>query len=518
MFQKIVDMIYKKLEDMDDCYGGIAVSIYAGLDVGTQSTKLVCYDPKDRKMVVKASSSYGLVSRDDGTREQEASWYIDAIKDCFSQVPEEIRKDIVAIGVSGQQHGFVPLDGKGNVIAPVKLWCDTSTATECEELTKKIGGTEKVFSLIGNRILPGYTAGKIVAMKEKKLEQYKLLAHILLPHDYVNFYLTGRYVMEAGDASGTALFDIRKRVWSKEVLNAIDAEVDWNSLLPEVVSSSSVIGNVLPSIAKELGLQDGVKVSAGGGDNMMGAIGTGCVEKGKLTVSMGTSGTLFGYSDTPVADPKGCLAGFCSSTNGWLPLLCTMNCTVATEEVRKLFDMDVKTLDALAGSEPIGAKGVTMLPYFNGERTPNYPKGKAVLAGFTLDNMTKSAIARASLESAVYSLRYGLGSFLELGFEPKEIVLTGGGANSPIWRQMVSDCFGLPVSVPALSESAAMGAALQALWACGEEGKDLAVIARRHVAMDEKKGCMPIEGNTVAYKEAYARFLDYSKALSPMFS
>lgn len=494
------------------------MSVMAGLDVGTQSTKLVCYDVKGKKIISKSSASYGLISKDDGTREQEASWYIDAIKACFSQVPVEVRKRIVAIGVSGQQHGFVPMDKSGDVIAPVKLWCDTSTAKECRELTQELGGDDKVFSLIGNRILPGYTAGKILAMKERRSDLYGKLAHILLPHDYVNHYLTGRYVMEMGDASGTALFDIRNRVWSKEVLHALDDKAEWDSLLPEVVDSSSIIGTIAPKTAKELGLGTDIIVSAGGGDNMMGAVGTGCVSEGKMTVSMGTSGTLFGYSGKPIADPDGCLAGFCSSTGGWLPLLCTMNCTVATEKVRKLFDMDVVALDQLAGEEPIGARGVTMLPYFNGERTPNYPNGKAVIAGFTLDNMSKGTIARASLESAVYSLRYGLDSFVKLGFRPNAIVLTGGGANSPIWRQMVSDCFALPVDIPVVGESAAFGAAIQALWASGEEGKDLGDIAKRHVEMNGKKACVPNGEHAKRYKEAYERFLSYSNTLSPLFA
>jgi xylulokinase len=494
------------------------MSITAGLDVGTQSTKLVCYDSDARRVVAKAAATYVLVSRDDGSREQEASWFVDAVRGCFSQIPADIRSKIRAIGVSGQQHGFVPLDKDGNVLAPVKLWCDTSTAMECAQLTERLGGSDAVFELIGNQILPGYTAGKVVAMKNRNPERYARIAHILLPHDYVNYYLTGRYVMEAGDASGTAFFDIRTRTWSRPVLEAIDPDADWSSLLPDIVPSSSVIGTVTAKAARELGLDRSVVVSAGGGDNMMGAIGTGCVAAGRMTVSMGTSGTLFGYSDTPIADPSGRLAGFCSSTGGWLPLLCTMNCTVATEEVRKLFDMDVVALDSLAADEPIGARGVTMLPYFNGERSPNYPNGKAVLAGFMLDTMTKGTIARAALESAVYSLRYGLDSFVGLGFTPTAIVLTGGGANSPIWRQMVSDVFDLPVTIPVIGESAAFGAAIQALWASGSEGDDLSVIAYDHIRMDEQKACMPREGVSAAYKESYLRFLRYSDVLSPIFS
>lgn len=494
------------------------MGIYAGIDVGTQSTKLVVYDSGRKCVIATSQQAYGLTSRPDGSREQDAGQYTSAILACFAAIAPEVKQQIKAIGVSGQQHGFVPLDKDGKVIAPVKLWCDTSSSAECKILTETLGGKDRVFALIGNQILPGYTASKVLALKHHHPNIYSRLAHILLPHDYVNYFLTGRYVMECGDASGTAFFDIRKKEWCKEVLAAIDDKADWSSLLPSIIPSDSIIGTVTPGLAHILGIAGNVVVSAGGGDNMMAAIGTGCVSEGNLTVSMGTSGTLFGYSGSVIADEGGALAGFCSSTGGYLPLLCTMNCTVATEEVRKLFELDVKSLDELAGREPIGARGVTLLPYFNGERTPNYPRGRAVLGGFTTDNLTKGTIARASLESAVYSLRYGLDSFLSLGFHPKAIVLSGGGANSPLWRQMVADVFSLPVSVPEIKESAGLGAAIQALWATGEEGHDLSVIAMNHVKMDEKKGCNPDAEASAEYQKAYERFLAYSNALAPLFS
>ena len=349
------------------------MSLFAGIDCGTQSTKVVVYDTETKSIVAQGSHAYPLVSRDDGSREQKAAWFTDAVVDCFTQIDLPVRRKVKGIGVSGQQHGFVPLDKDGNVIAPVKLWCDTSTVAECDRLTEKVGGAEQAIALVGNQFKTGFTVGKVYAMKLRHPDLWARLAHILLPHDWLNYWLTGRYVMERGDASGTAMFDIVRLCWSRPVLEAIDPSADWDCLLPELVSDNEVIGTVRPDLARELGLSSSVIVSAGGGDNMMAAIGTGCVEKGAMTVSMGTSGTVFAYSDAPIADETGALSGFCSSNNGYLPLMCTMNCTIATEQIRSLFGMTIAELNSLAGSEAIGSQGVSVLPYFNGERTPDFP-------------------------------------------------------------------------------------------------------------------------------------------------
>ncbi len=493
------------------------MSLFAGIDCGTQSTKVVVYDTEAKAIVAHSSHTYPLISREDGSREQEAVWFTDAVVDCFKQLDSEIRRKIKGIGVSGQQHGFVPLDRDGNVIAPVKLWCDTSTVAECDKLTAKIGGEEKAIALVGNQFKTGFTIGKIYAMKLSHPDLWARLAHILLPHDWLNYWLTGRYVMERGDASGTAMFDIAHLCWSRPVLDAVDPCADWGSLLPELVSDNEVIGTVRPALARELGLSSSVIVSAGGGDNMMAAIGTGCVEKGAMTVSMGTSGTVFAYSDEPIVDEAGALSGFCSSNNGYLPLMCTMNCTIATEQIRALFCMSLAELNTLAAQEPIGSRGVVILPYFNGERTPNFPHGKAVFAGFDPTNCSKATLARAAMESAVFSLMDGVDAFRAKAMVPSRILLTGGGAKSPLWRQMASDVFGVPVSISVIGESAALGGALQALWASGEEGGDLAAICKRHVALDSASGCVPDPEAAEAYQEALKRFRGYQKALAPLF-
>lgn len=491
------------------------MQIVAGIDTGTQSTKVLCYDASTKEVLLSVSAPHQLVNAEDGTSEQDAIWYLDAIRSCFSQIDPSIKSQILAIGVSAQQHGFVPVGKDGEVLAPVKLWCDTSTKAECDELTERLGGPEAVFALIGNQILPGYTASKVLHLKNHRREAYDKLVHILLPHDYINFYLTGEYTAEAGDASGTAFFDVSNKTWSRKVIDAIDDKRDLFACLPRLVEAGQACGRVTAAAAAELGLTEGIPVSCGCGDNMAGAIGTGCVGKGDLTMSMGTSGTLYGYSDDCITDPKGRLAAFCSSSGGYLPLLCTMNCTITTESVRQLFGYDVKTLDQLAEKAPIGCEGVTMLPYFMGERMPNLPKGKGVLAGLDLSNMKQQNISRAALESSVYAMKGGLDAFRELGFVPSRIILTGGGAKSAIWRQIACDVMQLPLSVPKVSESAAFGAALQALWTL--EGGSIADIAKEHVHFDESKSCEPNPDAKEPYDRAYDRYQAYVGAMTPLF-
>ncbi|MDY0288629.1 MAG: xylulokinase [Sphaerochaeta sp.] len=491
------------------------MQIVAGIDTGTQSTKVLCYDVVQKRVVASTSAPHAMVSGDDGTREQEAIWYLDAIRSCFAQIDPKIRKAIVSVGVSAQQHGFVPVGANGEVLGPVKLWNDTATSEECDILTERLGGEDRVFSLIDNQILVGYTAPKVLHLKRHNPQAYDKLAHILLPHDYINFYLTGVYSAEAGDASGTAFFDVKSKRWSEEVLHAIDDKRSLLDMLPPLVEAGDACGRVTAASARELGIPEGIPVSSGCGDNMAAALGTGCVKPGSLTMSMGTSGTLFGYSDTIVSDRKGRLAAFCSSSGGYLPLLCTMNCTITTESIRALFGYDVKKLDELAFRAPIGCEGVTMLPFFNGERVPNLPRGKGVLAGFDLSNMKVENIARAALESSIYAMKGGLEAFGELGFEPRSLVLTGGGSKSAIWRQIASDVMQLPISVPSNVESAAFGAALQALWTL--EGGSIEEVSASHVQFDEEKGCAPSEESREAYEKAYERYQGYVGAMTPLF-
>lgn len=491
------------------------MNIVAGIDLGTQSLKAVLYDYEQKRIVAQASCPLDLISKEDGTREQKTEWYDAALKSVFEKLPCELRSQIQAVGVSGQQHGFVPLDKDGLALYNVKLWNDTSTAEECRILTDKAGGNAEVIKEVGNLMLPGFTAPKILWLKKHFPNAWKNVRSILLPHDYINYVLTGSYVMEAGDASGTALFNPVKRRWSRMLCSLIDEGL--YDLLAPLIASDTKAGTVSQKAAGLLGIPEGIPVSSGGGDNMMGAIGTGTVSDGFLTMSMGTSGTLYGYSDKPIADPEHGLSGFCSSTGGWLPLLCTMNCTVATEQIRSLFGLPVAEFNRLAAAAEPGAQGVRVLPFFNGERTPNLPKGRASITGLTMTNSNKENICRAAMESAVFALKGGLDAFKKLGFEPKEIRLIGGGAKSPLWRQIAADIMNVPVSVPVSEEAAAMGAAVQALW-CLEGGtpERIKSLCAEHIQLSKEKSAEP--GSAVCeYEQAYRDYNEILGQLTPLY-
>ena len=496
------------------------MSLFVGLDVGTQSVKLVAYDPAARSVVAVHGQALELIAGDDGSREQKAEWWVEAIRACFAKMEPASRARVAAIGVSGQQHGFVPLDTAGRVLAPAKLWCDTSAQRECDEIMAAVGGARRCVELAGNPILAGYTAPKLPWTRKHRPEVYAKLAAIMLPHDYVNFWLTGERWMEYGDASGTGWLDVRARRWSPQLLAATDGDRDLAAMLPPLVEAAASFA-IAPAIAAELGLPNGVIVSSGGGDNMMAAIGTGNVEPGVLSMSLGTSGTLFAYADAPVIDASAGWAAFCSSTGGWLPLICTMNCTVATENVAKAFGFNTRDGDAAMADTSPGADGLVMLPFFNGERTPDLPHARGGLFGMDLGNLTRGNAYRAAMEGATYALRNGYDALQAAGLKFDAIRLTGGGSQSAAWRQMVASVFGLPVNVPEQVEGAAFGAALQALWAHDHaQGGDaqIAAIAREHVRCLPALSTHPDSADAAAYGDAYRQFLRHLEVAKRLYA
>lgn len=480
------------------------MSVVLGVDIGTQSVKAVVYDAEIKDCIAHASAPLELDQAANGIAEQRASWWVEALAQALSRVDQSVRQQVSAIGVSGQQHGFVPMDEAGQVLAPVKLWCDTSTVAECEAIMSEFGGVEGCLNETGNPILPGYTASKVRWFRDAHPDLYEKMACILLPHDYINFYLTGERCMEAGDASGTGLLDIRSRDWSEKMLEVLDPGRDLRSCLPDVESGNVAIGNLLPGTARQLGLPAGIPVSTGGGDNMMAAIGTGNVNPGVVTLSLGTSGTVYGYSEVAVVDPIGEFAAFCSSTGGWLPLVCTMNCTAATGQVRDLFDLDLDTFEAeLKQAEP-GADGLLTVPYFAGERTPNLPSAKACLFGMDSDNIKPGNVLRSAVEGVTFGLRYGLGRLAEQGVKAERIVLCGGGANSETWRQMVADVCDTPVLMYRQEEGAAFGAALQALGVLSHT--DVSDLVADHLKEDDERCCEPDAASAAFYGETYQQY------------
>ena len=447
--------------------------ITLGIDCGTQSLKTVALDGDSGQIVATASKPYDLIAGlPAGHAEQDPEIWWDALCETVTKVIADLgarKSEIGGIGVSGQQHGFVPLDANHKIIRPAKLWCDTSTTQQCEAIRASLGGASKAIELAGNDILPGFTAPKILWLKQNEPENFSKLAHVALPHDFLNLRLTGSLRMEFGDASGTALMDVRTRTWCQPVCDAIDP--DLINKLPPLASSLAPAGQLLPALANEWGLPSSVVVSSGGGDNMMAAIGTGNTTPGVVTASLGTSGTIFACCDKPAIDPHGEIAAFCDSADHWMPLLCTMNVTVATEAFRNLFGWDHARMETEISSVPPGAEGLLFLPYLQGERTPNLPNGCGVLHGMTTSNITPAHIARSVMEGVSLGMAYGLRRMESLGLNPTEIRLTGGGSQSPVWRQILADVFGYPVVTMQSAEGAALGAAIQALHAATPESR-----------------------------------------------
>ncbi len=482
--------------------------IFLGLDCGTQSTKALALDGENGAILASAHRSYDFVpGLPPGAREQNPSDWIAAAEASLAEVLEALgprRAEVRGLGVSGQQHGLVVLGEGDRVLRPAKLWCDTSTTEECDALTAHFGGPEAVVRLVGNTMRPGYTAPKIAWLRRHEPENWKAARTFLLPHDYLNFWLTGVKMMEHGDASGTALLDVATREWSAPMLDYLGPGLA--ERLPPLHSSRGVHGELREELRARWGLPRGVLVSAGGGDNMMAAIGTGNIRPGVVTASLGTSGTLFAFSEKPVIDPSGEVAAFCDSTGHWLPLVCTMNVTLVTEHVRALFNWDHAQLEAAVRSVPAGAGGLTFLPYLTGERTPDLPDATGTLHGLTLENFSPAGLARAAMEGATLGLGHGLERLRTLGMTPTEIRLTGGGANSAIWREICTDLFGVPTVRLRGGEAAGLGAAIQARWAWGLEtngGPELAALPL--VEVDEASRLEPDPARHALYAESLER-------------
>lgn len=469
---------------------------FLGIDCGTQSTKALLLDADSGEVLATGRVEHDLISLPDGTREQEPSWWtaatVGAVRDALGQAPGV---EVAGIGVSGQQHGLVVLDAHDEPVRPAKLWNDTSTVEACRALTGRMGGGAAVHDATGNVFLPAYTAPKIEWLRVREPEAYAAAAKFMLPHDYLNLWLTGEFATEAGDASGTAYVDVRTRSYSPAVLAALDAGRDWAAALPPIRPSGSVLGTLRPAVADLLGLPAGIPVSAGGGDNMCAAIGIGAVVPGPAVMSLGTSGTVFGYTVAPAIDPLREVSAFCDSTDGWLPLACVLNCTLPLEWVRGLFGLDHAAFDAMAGGAAAGAAGLTFVPYLDGERTPNRPDAAGELLGLRTFHGS-AEIGRAVLEGVTAGLAHAVRAFERTGADASEILLVGGAARSAIWGQLLADWLQLPISRPAVGEAAARGAAIQAAHAVA--GMPLA----RSIATETR--WEPRSGNGVA--EVAARY------------
>ena len=493
--------------------------MYLGIDCGTQGTKALVLDTQSGRVLGEGSAAHQLISGANGRREQEASDWLQAFELATRAALEQAGvpgSAILGIGVSGQQHGLVLLDAQGEVLRPAKLWCDTESAAENQQLLDFLGGDSGSLERLGVAIAPGYTVSKLLWTRDHHPEVSARIAHILLPHDYLNYWLTGRCCAEYGDASGSGYFNVRTRTWDTELLELIDPDGALVRALPELIDADRCVGSIRPEVAERLGLNPGALVASGGGDNMMGAIGTGNIAPGSITMSLGTSGTVYAYADQPRVSPHPQVATFCSSSGGWLPLICTMNLTNASGAIRELLGLDIDAFGALVGEAPIGAQGVLMLPFLNGERVPALPLASGSLHGLTSDNLTRANLCRAVVEGTTFGLRYGLDLLRDSGIRSDAIRLIGGGAKSATWRQIVADIMGAPVACPQHTEAAALGAAIQAAWCVARErgqAVSLQSLCDTCVTLDEQRGAQPDAQRSQAYEAVYQRYREQVRQL-----
>ena len=431
-----------------------------GLDIGTTGARAVAIDLAGR-VVTAASAEYPLLTPRPGWTEQDPEDWWAATRAVLGEVCAQIREPVLGLGLTGQMHGAVFLDAGDQVIRPAILWNDQRTAAQCAEITDRIGRA-RLIEITGNPAVTGFQAPKLLWLRDQEPAAYARVRHLLLPKDYVRLRLTGEFATDASDASGTLLLDLRTRTWSPEVLDALDIPRGW---LPEVFEGPDVTGFVSRRAAAETGLPEGLSVAAGGGDNAAAAVGSGIVTEGLVSCSIGTSGVIFAPSDTPRVDPGGRLHAFCHAVPGAYHLMgVTLAAGGSLRWWRDLLanDLDYDGLTSLAAQAPPGSEGLLFLPYLAGERTPHLDSlARGAFIGLGLRH-SLAHLTRAVMEGVCYSLKDSLDLMSAQGLPIQQIRATGGGAASPVWRQMQSDVFGLPIFRTTIDEGAAYGAALLA--------------------------------------------------------
>jgi len=439
-----------------------------GLDVGTSGAKALICDERG-KVLATATSEYPLASPEPLWSEQNpADWWRgaqDALRSVVKQAKVEA-KQIVGLGLTGQMHGAVFLDARNEVIRPAILWNDQRTSDECNEITRRFE-PEELIEIAGNPALTGFQAPKILWLRNREPENYARVAQVLLPKDYIRLLLTGVSATDASDAAGTLLLDLRKRDWSERMLNMLDIPRTW---LPRVYEGPNVTGKLLPKVATALGLPDGLPVVAGGGDNAAAAIGTGVVQAGVVSSSIGTSGVLFAHAEKIALDPQGRLHTFCHTVPGKYHLMAvTLSAGGSFRWLRDVLresagpaTLSYDEMTSAAAEISPGSNGLVFLPYLTGERTPHLdPWARGAFIGLT-SRHTQAHLIRAVMEGVAFSLRDGLEIMRELQVPLGQIRATGGGGRSPLWRQMQADIYGMEVATLAVEEGPAYGAALLA--------------------------------------------------------
>lgn len=426
-------------------------SVVLGIDSSTQSTKVLALDVQTGEVAGTGRAPHS------GRDIQSPKEWWHALGLAIRRVQDDGGIEVSGLSIAGQQHGCVLLDARGEVVRPAPLWNNTASAPDADRLNRLAD-----FSMeIGSRLVASFTVTKLAHIARTVPDDLARTAAAGLPHDWLNFRLTGELTTDRGDASGTGWWSPRNREYRRDLLAlAVGDDAAERLELPVVRGPEEPAGSLTRSAAEELGLPAGIPIGPGTGDNMAAALGVGA-KPGELVISLGTSGTAFAVSETPTADPSGEVAGFADATGRFLPLACMLNCTRVVDSIARLLGLERDVALTRAGAIVPGAGGLTMLPYFSGERTPNLPHARGVLEGLTEQTATPATMLRAALDGVVAGLAYCVDALSRLGITAPGITLVGGGAMHPAWQQAVADATGVPVTVRSGVEHAARGAAIQ---------------------------------------------------------
>lgn len=499
------------------------MSILIGLDVGTSGTKAIAMDAKG-SLLATALVEYPLHSPRPNWAEQDPADWGNAAFEALAKLASQIdASEVKGIGLTGQMHGSVFLDADNAVIRPALLWCDQRTTAQCEAITTKVGEA-RLLEMVSNPALTGFTAPKILWLRDEEPQHYERLHKVLLPKDYIRFLLTGEFASDVSDASGTLLLDVANRRWHRELLGILDIDP---AFLPPVFEGPEITGTLSAEAAAKTGLPPGIPVVAGGGDQAAGGVGCGIVREGVVSASLGTSGVVFAFSSHVHTDPLGRVHTFCHAVPGAWHVMGVMlsaggalrwfRDALCKEEIARGKEDNVdpyQYITKAAEEVPIGAEGLVFLPYLTGERTPHKdPHAKGAFIGLSLRH-TKAHMARAVLEGVAFGMRDSVEIIRGMGIPVEEVRMSGGGARSNLWKHIMADTARAPMVTINVDEGPAYGAAILASVGTG-------VFASVPEACDaiiqEVKRVEAEPDNAPAYDPWYAEYRAAYEALAPRF-
>ena len=497
-----------------------------GVDIGTSGTKTVLFNELG-EAIASATVEYHMYQPQNGYAEQDPEDWYNATVSTIKTVVEKSsvnNSEIIGIGLSGQMHGLVMLDENNEVIRKSIIWCDQRTAKEVDEMNEKVG-REKLIEITANPALTGWTAAKILWVKNNEPENYAKCRHILLPKDYIRFKLTGEFATEVSDASGMQLLDVPNRCWSNEICELLDIDV---KLLPEVYESYEVSGRVTSEAALLTSLKEGTAVVGGAGDNAAAAVGMGVVSDGKAFTTIGTSGVVFAHTSKISIDPKGRVHTCCAAVpDSWHIMGVVQSAGLSLKWFRDNFCQETVSealrqnvdpyylMDKEAELIPIGADNLLYLPYLMGERTPHLdPNARGVFFGLSAIH-TKQNMLRAVMEGVMFALRDSIEICKELNIDVSDMMACGGGGRSSLWRQMMADQYGCPVKTSESKEGPALGVAILALVGTGVYGS---VQEACEKIVKAEKIQNPIPENSTEYEKYYALYKELYPVLKASFA